>query len=152
MRSSTLAKLAAFIVAAGAMYYLTARGTPPPTSASATAAPPPVPVPANQQEPLTMFVKFKACEPTNCDQVACDKFSDGQSADGVAHLATCRWTDRSRGESPRRCAYAHYVEQPGKPTLGALFLSTPSAGEVCERDQAFNDLLKNDVGYTGRLP
>jgi hypothetical protein len=112
------------------------------------------PLSGSDLEIMTSFIKHEQCEPTVCDGVACETFSDGQTKGLPSHVVRCKWTDKriAGGQSPNRCAYAHYSVDAASHGYNNMFLSTPSQNAACQPDKAFSDLIQGSQGYSGKVP
>jgi hypothetical protein len=106
-----------------------------------------------QKQALAGFVKHEACEPTSCDAVACEPFSDGVTQGLPAHIARCTWIDNRAGApgTPNRCAYVHFAVDTQHQGYGYMFLSVRKPLDACEADKEFTGLVKGQ-GYTGQMP
>ena len=114
----------------------------------------PAPIPDFHKEALAAFIKYESCEPTTCDAIACETFSEGQTKGLPSRIARCRWTDNRTAISGtrKRCAYVHYSADEESGAVGNMFLSSRAFGDTCEPDKEFSDLVKGSQGYSGRIP
>ena len=122
--------------------------------ASVSAAPPPpsaVPLPSFERDFLGSGIRSNLCEPASCGPIACEKFSDGETNQGPARIARCRWTDLRDKANTARCAYILYSLD-AKGQVSNVLPGKPASSDTCASDPAFTDSVKNLAKYTGAVP